>query len=98
MPSKVNLPPGCRSLQLEDGTRYVAPRTGGAVTVSDDHAAAIDRIPGNGTAGLVTGQFREFGTSGKPGRVCTRCGRVSYAWAMTCPRPSCNAPTEPEES
>lgn len=94
MPSKVNLPPGCRSLQLEDGTRYVAPRTGGAVTVSDDHAAAIDRIPGNGTAGLVTGQFREFGTSGKPGRVC--CGRRWYAWSLTCPR--CGGPTDLEPS
>jgi hypothetical protein len=96
VPSKVNLPPGCRSLQLEDGTRYVAPRSGGAVTVSDDHAAAIDRIPGNGTAGLVTGQYRVYGTSGKPGRRCTGCGRVYYAFTTICPRSACGAPTEPE--
>ena len=96
MPSVVNLPPGCRSLQMEDGQRYLASRAGGKVTVSDEHAAAIDRIPGNGTAGLVTGQFREYGGSRTPGRRCTACGRLSYAWAMTCPRPSCGAPTEPE--
>jgi hypothetical protein len=96
MTSRVNLPPGCRSIAMEDGTRYVAPRAGGAITVSDDHAAAIDRIDGNGTAGLVTGKFRAYGSSGKPGRVCTKCGRISYPWSVTCPRPSCGAPTVPE--
>lgn len=96
MPSRVNLPPGCRSLAMEDGTRYVAPRSGGAVTVSDDHAAAIDRIDGNGTAGLVTGQFREYGGTGKPGRVCSGCGRRYYAFTTQCPREVCGAPTVPE--
>jgi hypothetical protein len=92
----VNLPPGNSGLRMEDGTPYKAARPGGRVEVSDEHAHAIDRIPGNGVAGLLTATFREFGTKGKPGRVCTRCGRVSYAWSMICPRSSCNAPTEPE--
>ena len=96
MPSKVNLPPGCRSLRMEDGTRYVAAREGGSVTVADGHAAAIDRMDGNGTAGLLTASFREYGTSGKPGRRCTGCGRVYYAFTMTCPREACGAATEPE--
>jgi hypothetical protein len=96
LPSKVNLPPGCRSLQMEDGQRYVAPREGGTVTVSDTHAAAIDRMDGNGTAGLVTAGFREYGTSGSAGRRCTGCGRAYYRWTMTCPRGVCGAATEPE--
>ena len=50
----VNLPPGCQGLRLEDGTHYRAAREGGRITVSDDHAKAIDAIPGNGTAGLVS--------------------------------------------
>ena len=58
---QVNLPPGCRSLAFEDGTRYVAPRSGGRIDVTHDHAAAIDKISGNGDAGLVTAQFRAFG-------------------------------------
>jgi hypothetical protein len=92
----VNLPPGCKSLAFEDGKRYIAARAGGQVTVSDQHARDIDKIPGNGTAGLVTGQFRAYGGRGKPGRVCTACGRISYPWSMTCPRESCGAPTKPE--
>lgn len=99
MPSQVNLPPGCKSLQMEDGTRYLASRAGGKVTVADDHAAAIDRIPGNGTAGLVTGQFREFGTGGGGnGRWCFSCqpARLWNPWSMLCPR--CGEATEPESS
>jgi len=97
MPSKVNLPPGCRSLRMEDGSRYVAAREGGKVTVADHHAAAIDRMDGNGTAGLVTGAFRVFGSSKKAGRWCRACqpARLWNAWNLFCPR--CNAPTEPED-
>lgn len=92
----VNLPPGNRSLQMEDGTRYVAGRSGGRVEVSEDHARAIDRLSGNGTAGLLTAQWREYGGSSRPGRVCTSCGFIAYAWATTCPRTGCGAPTQPE--
>lgn len=92
----VNLPPGCRSLQMQDGQRYVAGRAGGHVTVSDDHAAAIDKVSGNGTAGLVTGKFRAFGGGKKAGRWCRSCqpARLWNAWNDTCPR--CGAATEPE--
>jgi hypothetical protein len=91
---QVNLPPGCRSLKLEDGTRYVAPREGGRVTVTDDHARAIDRMPGNGTAGLVTG-MAGFALGTKKGRWCAPCHRVWNAWSELCPR--CGLPTEPEQ-
>jgi hypothetical protein len=92
----VNLPPGCRSLRMEDGTRYVAAREGGSVTVADGHAAAIDRMDGNGTAGLVTGAFRVFGSNPKTGRWCRVCqpARLWNAWNHTCPK--CGAATEPE--
>ena len=95
MPSQVNLPPGCRALRFEDGTRYVASREGGKITVADNHAAAIDRMDGNGTAGLVTGQFREFG-GGKNGRWCRNCqpARLWNPWNDLCPR--CGEATEPE--
>ena len=92
----VNLPPGNRGLQMEDGTHYRASREGGRLEVSSEHARAIDAMDGNGTAGLLTASFREYGTSGKPGRRCTGCGRVYYAFTMTCPREACGAATEPE--
>ena len=92
----VNLPPGCRSLQMEDGQRYVAGRSGGRVDVSSEHAAAIDRLNGNGTAGLLTAGFREFGSAKKAGRWCTNCrpARLWQPWSTECPR--CGAATEPE--
>ena len=93
---KVQLPPGNRSVQMQDGTRYVAAREGGHVDVSDAHARAIDQVSGNGTAGLLTAGFRSFSRGSAPGRVCTRCGFHAYAWSLTCPRSGCGAPTEPE--
>lgn len=93
----VNLPPGCKGLQMEDGTRYRAGREGGTVSVSDSHAMAIDRIPGNGTAGLVTGQFRGFTQGGvKNGRWCLTCqpARLWNSWNADCPKG--HGPTVPE--
>ena len=94
----VNLPPGCRSLKMADGTRYVASREGGKVNVADGHARAIDQVGGNGTAGLVTAGFREFGAVKKAGRWCTNCqpARLWQPWSALCPR--CGAATEPEVS
>lgn len=91
----VNLPPGNRSLRMEDGTRYVAAREGGRVEVSEDHARAIDRMPGNGTAGLLTATWREYGgSSGKRGQVCPCSPTIWNSWTKTCPR--CQGPTQPE--
>lgn len=96
---QVNLPPGCRSLRFEDGTRVVARREGGMVTVSDDHARAIDAVPGNGVAGLVTGNAGTyFGRGPANGRRCVACQptRLWYAWTERCPR--CDAATVPERA
>lgn len=82
---------------MQDGKRYVASREGGHVTVSDAHAAAISRVPGNGTAGLVSGTTGTFVSSGrKNGRWCKACqpARLWQAWTTECPK--CHVPTEPE--
>ncbi len=90
---QVQLPPGCRSLRLEDGTRYVARREGGMVTVSDDHARAIDKMPGNGDAGLVHGNAGMTIKGGpRNGRKCLSCGRLWYPWTLEC----CGEATVPE--
>lgn len=78
---------------MQDGSRYSG-RPGGHVTVSDEHAAAIERSDG-GDAGLVQARHRGFlGT--KRGMVCTSCvpRRIWNAWSAHCPR--CKAPTVPE--
>lgn len=94
---QVQLPPGCRSLRFQDGTRVVASREGGRVTVSDSHAHAIDAMPGNGVAGLVTGNTGTYVVGAKKnGRWCKTCqpARLWNAWSAKCPR--CGAATEPE--
>jgi len=92
MTRQVRLPPGCSGLQMEDGTRY-KDRPGGMITVSDDHAAAINRMDGNGTAGLVSAPEGEFLRS-RNGRKCTACNRKWMPWVEHCHR--CGAQTEPE--
>jgi hypothetical protein len=93
MAIRANLPPGCSSLRMEDGTQYKARRPGGHVEVSEGHAAAINHLPGNGDAGLVAAKGRHFlGT--KDGRWCVSCRRLWQAWSTECPR--CGEATEPE--
>jgi hypothetical protein len=92
MTRQVQLPPGCRSLRMEDGTRYVAEREGGHVTVSDSHGSAINRMSGNGTAGLVNGNPGQY-IRAKRGRECPSCHRRWMIWTTECPK--CTVATEP---
>ena len=95
MSIRTELPPGCSSLRMEDGTRYKARKAGGFVNVSEGHAEAINRLSGNGDAGLVTAKGRHFlGT--KAGRWCAPCRFLAQAWSVRCPR--CDGPTEPEDA
>jgi len=89
---QVNLPPGCSSLRFEDGTQYKASRPGGTVTVSDSHGAAINRMGGNGTAGLVNGNPGLF-INAKKGQECPSCHRRWMPWTKVCPR--CLVDTDP---
>jgi hypothetical protein len=89
----VNLPPGCVGLDPQDGSPPLRARPGGSVTVSDAEAAAIDKVPGNGTAGLLSGRFRAFiGT--RAGQRCPSCDRRWQAWTKVCR--VCHLDTVPE--
>jgi hypothetical protein len=93
MSTRVNLPPGCSGFQV-GGTHY-EDRPGGHVDVADHDAPAVNRMLGNGDAGLLSAKGRHYiGT--KKGRRCTGCGRLWNVWSLTCPREVCGAPTEPE--
>jgi hypothetical protein len=90
---RANLPPGCSSLRMEDGTQYKAARPGGHVEVADHHARAINQTGGNGDAGLVSAKgWHYLGT--KRGRVCPSCRWVWNVWTTECRR--CGVATEPE--
>jgi hypothetical protein len=93
MVQRVNLPPGCEGLNMQDGTRYSG-KSGGTVTVEDRHAAAVTKLSTGGDGGLVDGRFKGFlGT--KKGRWCGPCRRVWNAWSHSCPR--CGGITESED-
>ena len=85
MSIRTELPPGCSSLRMEDGTRYKARKPGGFVNVSEGHADAINRLSGNGDAGLLSAKGAHYiGT--KNGRWCAACRRLWNVWNDECPR------------
>jgi hypothetical protein len=87
---KVNLPPGCSGFDCKDGTKYKADKPGGSVTVSEDHARAINQGQ-YGQKDFITAKGAQaFGT--RRGRWCAPCRRVWNAWNDTCPR--CGGVTE----
>ena len=68
---------------MQDGTRYDG-RRGGAVTVADEHAAAVQAYSG-GDAAILNGQHRTFAGT-KTGRWCPACRFLANSWSKTCPR------------
>jgi hypothetical protein len=92
---RVNLPPGCDGLNMEDGTRYTR-NSRGSVEVSDRHATAVQKQVG-GEGGLAfAGGFRGFlGT--KRGRWCVACARLWNVWSHECPRCGEATVTEDDE-
>lgn len=89
------MPPGCFGLDLADGTKYTG-KPGEVVSVSDEHARAINKS-WYGTAGVMRGdEHHAVGT--KTARVCLSCAptRRWNAWSIECPR--CGAQTYIEES
>ncbi len=89
MSIKVNLPPGCSGFDCKDGTKYTASKPGGAVSVDDRHAAAINKGQyGQQDFISATGGL-SFGT--RKSRHCASCRRIWNAWSTECPR--CGEPT-----
>jgi Zn finger protein HypA/HybF involved in hydrogenase expression len=90
---RVTAPPGCRGIDLQDGTRYNVDRNG-VMRVQDHHAAAI-RVGWYGQSGVMAGTERHvIGT--RTGRWCRTCSpsRLWNKWNKHCPR--CGADTVEE--
>jgi len=81
---KIQLPDGCRGLDMADGTKYSA-KPGDKVEVSESHARYL-KTSFYGQSGIMSsGEQMSFGT--KRTRVCVPCrGRRWNAWNETCPR------------
>lgn len=92
---KIQLPDGCRGLDMADGTKYTS-KPGDTVTVSDAHAKYI-KTSYYGQSGIMAGGERmSFGT--KTARVCgNRCTPTRWnAWNAECPK--CGTLTVEENS
>jgi Zn finger protein HypA/HybF involved in hydrogenase expression len=91
---RVNLPPGCYGIQMEDGTKYDRDRSG-RVEVADHHAAAIDASWYRETGVMVGTERHTIAT--KTGRWCATCqpARLWNRWNISCPR--CGATTTEEK-
>lgn len=90
----VQLPTGCKGLDMANGIKYDADRSGGQVEVSEKDARYINRS-WYGQSGVMRGgpQFA-FGT--RRGRRCIPCKRTWNAWSFLCPR--CGAETTEENT
>jgi hypothetical protein len=91
---RVTAPPGCRGIDLQDGTRYNANRQG-VMQVADHHADVI-QAGWYGQSGVMVGnEPHRLGT--KVGRQCA-CSplRIWNAWNKTCPK--CGADTVEEKA
>jgi hypothetical protein len=89
MTVRVNLPPGCEGLNMQDGTKYTA-RPGQHIDVAERHASAIENLSTGGDAGLVSAKGgHTFGT--KKERECPQCGWLWNVWTTVCHR--CHIPT-----
>lgn len=96
MSRKIQLPPGCSGVTVDDGTRYNARKAGGVVEVSDRHGREIEKnnqYNGNIAGILSPNPGLMFGT--KKGRWCLECKRLWNAWSHTCPK--CGRGTSPDQ-
>lgn len=59
----------------------------GRVTIDNpEHAKAINRMAGNGTAGLLNASFAVYSPPKGKGRWCVPCRRLWFAWTTECPK------------
>jgi len=92
MARRINMPPGCYGLEMQDGTKYNANRDG-QVLVADRHTDAIKRQYGP-TGLLASDESHTLGT--KTFRVCPKHPLTRWqAWSESCPK--CGSATELEE-
>jgi len=92
--TRVSVPPGCRGLDMQDGTRYTVPRDG-QVHVADRHADAIRRGWYGQSGVMVLADTVQAGTKTTRWCGCTPGGRAWQAWTTVCPR--CGTPTTEEQ-
>lgn len=80
----LTVPPGCTGLQMQDGSRYEASRSGRLTVERPEHLKAIMRASeasGGPIAHTVYGA-----PTGTATRHCPVCAFIGYGWQSQCPK------------
>lgn len=82
--TELRVPPGSTGLQMEDGSRYDASRSGRVTVDRPDHVRAIMRA--SDKSGGPIAEAVHGGAVGGPSRECPVCRFIGYLWQPGCPK------------
>ncbi len=81
---ELRVPPGCTGLQMEDGSRYDASRSGRLVVDRPEHVKAI--MKASAASGGPISRAVHGAPTGTPSRHCPVCTFIGYGWQQECPK------------
>lgn len=83
--AELRVPPGCTGLQMQDGTRYNASRTGRLEDVDrPDHVREIMRR--SDESGGMISRAVYAAVADTSSRHCPECTFIGYGWQRECPK------------
>lgn len=82
--AELRVPPGCTGLQMEDGSRYNASRSGRLVVDRPDHVKQIMRASEASSGPIAHAMYGA--PSGVETRHCPECAFIGYGWQSDCPK------------
>jgi hypothetical protein len=81
---ELRVPPGCTGLQMEDGSRYDASRSGRLTVDRPEHVKAI--MKASEASGGPIARAIHGAPSGTSSRYCPECTFIGYGWQRDCPK------------
>lgn len=83
--SSITVPPGCMGVELPNGKKLDATRSGTVVLDSpaEERAAMKSSLA---TAGVITRQTLGFSHIKEGTAICTKCPFTGWSWQKVCPK------------
>lgn len=82
--TELRVPPGCTGLQMDDGSRYDASRTGRLTVDRPEHVRQI--IKASESSGGPIANAVYGAPTGTATRHCPECSFIGYGWQQRCPK------------
>lgn len=82
--AELRVPPGCMGLDMADGSRYNASRTGRLEVDRPDHVREIMRR--SEESGGMISRAVYTASSVTSSRFCPECTFIGYGWQQECPK------------